>query len=316
LAEQDGSECQDLTDSSVTPPHSRELQTFGHNLLASGFDDATADRAAVSAVLRIVHEPLIPIEVTFRCLKVFYAGWIDAMLLLYTCDGSHHATPATRSQQHFANSRQPLCAEHGMQSMGRCRAWGHTTFEPFPGGWILQIAGLLRSLQTSEIAVPCCRKTTAAVRLRTGLEQTKWCVPLHPAYPPTDLLDLGQSTENPGDGGPPTSFVEGFGPRAKTMAEWKELGRELSPIYHSTAKRPPTFIVHGDADTLVPLDQSRRFMKEAEKYDMKLRLDVEPGGGHGWPTMMLDMSVLLAGLTSICWPAMGRIENGMRQARQ
>jgi dipeptidyl aminopeptidase/acylaminoacyl peptidase len=73
------------------------------------------------------------------------------------------------------------------------------------------------------------------------------------------------------------------------MAEWKELGRELSPIYHSTAKRPPTFIVHGDADTLVPLDQSRRFMKEAEKYDMKLRLDVEPGGGHGWPTMMLDI---------------------------
>ena len=30
------------------------------------------------------------------------------------------------------------------------------------GGWILQIAGLLRCVQTSEIAVPCCRKTTAA----------------------------------------------------------------------------------------------------------------------------------------------------------
>jgi acetyl esterase/lipase len=108
-------------------------------------------------------------------------------------------------------------------------------------------------------------------------------------YPPTDLLDLGQSTENPGDGGPPKSFVEGFGPRAKTMAEWKVLGRELSPIYHISPQMPPTFIVHGDADTLVPLDQSQRFMKEAKKYDLKLRLDVEPGGGHGWPTMMLDI---------------------------
>ena len=108
-------------------------------------------------------------------------------------------------------------------------------------------------------------------------------------YPPTDLLDLGQSTENPGDGGPPKSFVAGFGPRAKTMAEWKVLGRELSPIYHISPQMPPTFIVHGDADTLVPLDQSQRFMKEAKKYDLKLRLDVEPGGGHGWPTMMLDI---------------------------
>ena len=108
-------------------------------------------------------------------------------------------------------------------------------------------------------------------------------------YPPTDLLDLGTSTENPGDGGPPKSFVAGFGPRAKTMAEWKVLGRELSPIYHISPQMPPTFIVHGDADTLVPLDQSQRFMKQAEKYNLKLRLDVEPGGGHGWPTMVLDI---------------------------
>src|SRR5437867_3303447 len=29
-------------------------------------------------------------------------------------------------------------------------------------------------------------------------------------YPVTDLLNLGASTENPGDGGPPKSFVKGF----------------------------------------------------------------------------------------------------------
>jgi acetyl esterase/lipase len=108
-------------------------------------------------------------------------------------------------------------------------------------------------------------------------------------YPPTDLLDLGESTENPGDGGPPKSFVNGFGPRAKTREEWKILGRELSPIYHITSAMPPTFIVHGDADTLVPLDQSQRFMNEAKKHDLKLRLDIEAGGGHGWATMVFDI---------------------------
>jgi acetyl esterase/lipase len=108
-------------------------------------------------------------------------------------------------------------------------------------------------------------------------------------YPPTDLLNLGDSTENPGDGGPPRSFVAGFGPRAKTMQEWKVLGRELSPIYHITPAMPPTFIVHGDADTLVPLDQSKRFLAEAQKHNATIRLDVRPGQGHGWPSMIFDI---------------------------
>lgn len=108
-------------------------------------------------------------------------------------------------------------------------------------------------------------------------------------YPPTDLLNLGSSTENPGDGGPPLSFVAGFGPRAVDRSEWKVLGRELSPIYHVTADMPPTFIVHGDADTLVPVDQSERFVAEARKRGANVRLDVRAGQGHGWPSMIFDI---------------------------
>ena len=102
-------------------------------------------------------------------------------------------------------------------------------------------------------------------------------------YPPTDLLNLGESTENPGDGGPPKSFRKGFGQRAESMEEWKVLGRELSPIYHITPQMPPTLIVHGDADTLVPLDQSQRFAAEASKQGAVVQLEVRPGKGHGWP---------------------------------
>lgn len=108
-------------------------------------------------------------------------------------------------------------------------------------------------------------------------------------YPPTDLLNLGSSTENPGDGGPPKSFREGFGPRARDLEEWKILGRELSPIYHVTSKMPPTYIVHGDADTLVPVDQSQRFAAVAAKQMAEVKLEIRPGKGHGWPEMVLDL---------------------------
>lgn len=108
-------------------------------------------------------------------------------------------------------------------------------------------------------------------------------------YPPTDLLNLGSSTENPGDGGPPKSFREGFGPRAQTLDQWKVLGRELSPIYHITASLPPILIVHGDADTLVPVDQSERFVEQARSRGLPVRLEVRPGKPHGWPTMVLDI---------------------------
>jgi len=117
-------------------------------------------------------------------------------------------------------------------------------------------------------------------------------------YPPTDLLNLGASTENLGDGGPPKSFRNGFGPRSETIDQWQVLGRELSPIYHISADMPPTFIVHGDADTLVPVDQSQRFVDAVDDLNGKLdasaavivKLDIRPGKGHGWPTMVLDIS--------------------------
>ncbi len=108
-------------------------------------------------------------------------------------------------------------------------------------------------------------------------------------YPVTDLLNLGPSTENPGDGGPPKSFVKAFGPDATDMDAWKVIGRNCSPIYHITRQFPPTLIYHGDADTLVPLEQSERFCDRATELGREVKLVVHPGGSHGWPTMLWDL---------------------------
>ncbi len=107
-------------------------------------------------------------------------------------------------------------------------------------------------------------------------------------YPPTDLLNLGASTENPGDGGPPKSFVKAFGPQSTNLAVWKVTGRELSPIYSVSSNLPPTLIYHGDSDTLVPLDQSQRFQARARELGATVELVVHHGGRHGWLTMLWD----------------------------
>lgn len=108
-------------------------------------------------------------------------------------------------------------------------------------------------------------------------------------YPVTDLLDLKGSTEDPGDGGPPKSFVKAFGDAATDMDAWKAVGKECSPIYYVDEKLPPILICHGDADTLVPLDQSLRFQQVAQKANRNVKVVVHRGGSHGWATMFLDI---------------------------
>lgn len=108
-------------------------------------------------------------------------------------------------------------------------------------------------------------------------------------FPVTDLLNLGSSTENPGDGGPPKSYVKAFGPDATNMTAWKKIGRDCSPIYHINEDLPPIYIAHGDADTLTPLEQSEWFHDRAAELGHDVKISVHPGGKHGWLTMIWDV---------------------------
>jgi acetyl esterase/lipase len=108
-------------------------------------------------------------------------------------------------------------------------------------------------------------------------------------YPVTDLLNLGDSTENLHDGGPPKSFVQAFGPQSTNLPIWTNIGRAMSPIHHLHSNLPPTLIFHGDADTLVPLDQSQRYQTEARKLGRTVELVIHHQGKHGWLTMVWDI---------------------------
>jgi len=108
-------------------------------------------------------------------------------------------------------------------------------------------------------------------------------------FPVTDLLNLGKSTENLGDGGPPKSFRRAFGPASTNLAEWKLIGRDCSPIYHVTTNLPPILIYHGDADTLTPLEQTEWFAAKAREVGRPVQVVIHHGGRHGWLTMVFDI---------------------------
>lgn len=103
-------------------------------------------------------------------------------------------------------------------------------------------------------------------------------------FPPTDFLNYGGPGVSGVGQGPLAPLRVAFGPRADTDEGRRSLGKEISPIYHITAQLPPTFIIHGDADEVVPLQQSQAFASRAREVGAHpVELVIRPGKAHGWP---------------------------------
>jgi acetyl esterase/lipase len=102
-------------------------------------------------------------------------------------------------------------------------------------------------------------------------------------FPPTDFLNYGGPGINGVGQGPLAPLQVAFGPQALTPEGREILGREISPIYFATPQLPPTLIIHGDDDKVVPLQQSADFVKRAKEEKVRhIELIVRPGKGHGW----------------------------------
>lgn len=115
-------------------------------------------------------------------------------------------------------------------------------------------------------------------------------------YPPTDFLNWGQ---------------EGFSPAAMQailvatglaaafdFKKWNDssrtyvsvtdmetklkIAKQNSPIYSVTPDDPPVLIIHGDADRLVPKQQSESIIKKFEEAHVPNKFIIKKGGGHGW----------------------------------
>lgn len=60
------------------------------------------------------------------------------------------------------------------------------------------------------------------------------------------------------------------------------LAESISPVLYATPDDPPTLLIHGDADTLVPVATSHRMLEALQGAGVESELIVIPGGDHGF----------------------------------
>jgi acetyl esterase/lipase len=121
-------------------------------------------------------------------------------------------------------------------------------------------------------------------------------------FPPTDFLNYGKDGEVALGTGvlsgfkPPFDFHE-FDPKAgKFVAvsddkKRQDIGKAISPASHVTKESAPALIIHGDKDTLVPIQQAERIIEKLKAEKVPCKLVVKPGAAHGWAGMDKDLAV-------------------------
>lgn len=121
-------------------------------------------------------------------------------------------------------------------------------------------------------------------------------------FPPTDFLNYGKPGENALGRGvlkdfrAPFDFHE-FDAATKAFIPITdeqrliEIGKSISPANHASKEDPPTLIIHGDADYLVPIQQAELMIEKLKANEVPCELIVRKGQGHGWPELGNDLLI-------------------------
>jgi acetyl esterase/lipase len=122
-------------------------------------------------------------------------------------------------------------------------------------------------------------------------------------FPPTDFLNYGKEGENALGRGVLVNFKAPFDFHefdAKTRsfvpitdeARILTIGKSISPVNHVSADDPPTLIIHGDADKLVPIQQAELILDKLKAAGVPTELVVKADAGHGWANIGKDAVIL------------------------
>ena len=113
-------------------------------------------------------------------------------------------------------------------------------------------------------------------------------------FPPTDFLNYGKTGNakiHARDHAPPYRAAFDYRELDQESKLWvpitdperlEDIARRISPIYHVTSDDPPTLIIHGDKDPLVPLQQAERMIDKLKQAGVETNLVIKKGAGHGW----------------------------------
>jgi len=108
-------------------------------------------------------------------------------------------------------------------------------------------------------------------------------------FPPTDFLDWN---------GKPASFntlgdlLFLGGAKGRSEEEITESARLISPARLVKPPVIPFLLIHGDADAVVPLQQSEKMAEALKAGGGSPELIVKKGGGHPWPTLPEEVKIM------------------------
>ena len=105
-------------------------------------------------------------------------------------------------------------------------------------------------------------------------------------FPPTDFLNWNgkPAHERLGD----LYFKDGIA--GKSPEQIEAAAKAASPLYQVKEKTIPFLIYHGDADPLVPLQQSQVLVDALKATGTEVEFHIVPGGAHPWPTIPVEVA--------------------------
>ncbi|MBW2232146.1 MAG: alpha/beta hydrolase [Deltaproteobacteria bacterium] len=191
-----------------------------------------------------------------------WAGYLaSAGLAVVSID--YRLTPATRYPDSFGDCLDAIdWAVENAGDLGadaeRIGLWGDSA-----GGHLVLLTA------TSQT-----RPDFAGPRLRTGGERIRAVVAW---YPPTDMRRLYEGERRAHDG--PTMTEQFVG---TTPEQDPERWREVSPIEQAHRDAPPTLILQGTRDLLVPHEQATRYAERLRALGAPHELQMLEGAVHGF----------------------------------
>lgn len=114
-------------------------------------------------------------------------------------------------------------------------------------------------------------------------------------FPPTDFLNWEGVKRQEGKTSPVVlmlgKLVFADGTRNRKPEEIDKQLEKISPARLVTGKEPPMLFIHGDADPLVPLQQSHVMIEALKQAGCTPELIVKEGGAHPWPTIHEEVAI-------------------------
>lgn len=92
-------------------------------------------------------------------------------------------------------------------------------------------------------------------------------------FPPTDLRDWVKD---------PPAIIKSIPALKPPLTFDPAKAPDVSPVIHATERTPPTLLIHGDKDELVPIEHSKQMIIALEKAKVPSRLLTIEGAGHGF----------------------------------